>query len=96
MIKCKKQNDTLVCELDTNINEENAAKIANTISVEMELSENISKIALDFKNVDFIDNSTIGLLIYLQKKIKDIEIFNCNKSIAMAIKISGVKNVTLF
>lgn len=96
MIKCKKQNDILVCELDTNINEENAAKIANTISVEMELSENISKLALDFKNVDFIDNSTIGLLIYLQKKIKDIEIFNCNKSIAMAIKISGVKNVTLF
>lgn len=96
MIKCKKQNDILVCELDTNINEENAAKIANTISVEMELSENISKLALDFKNVDFIDNSTIGLLIYLQKKIKDIEIFNCNKSIAMAIKISGVKNVILF
>jgi anti-anti-sigma factor len=96
MINCKKQNDTLVYELDTNINEENAAKIANTISVEMELSENISKLALDFKNVDFIDNSTIGLLIYLQKKIKDIEIFNCNKSIAMAIKISGVKNVTIF
>ena len=96
MIKCKKQNDALVCELDTNINEENATKIANTISVEMELSENISKLALDFKNVDFIDNSTIGLLIYLQKKIKDIEIFNCNKSIAMAIKISGVKNVIIF
>lgn len=96
MIKCKKQNDALVCELDTNINEENATKIANTISVEMELSENISKLALDFKNVDFIDNSTIGLLIYLQKKIKDIEIFNCNKSIAMAIKISGVKNIIIF
>ena len=49
MIKCKKQNDTLVCELDTNINEENAAKIANTISVEMELFEN--EISLFFDSI---------------------------------------------
>ena len=80
-------NDTLTVKIVGELNRENSRKIMTELEINL---NNISRIILDIQEVSFIDEYGIGLLVYLKRKADNIELVNCSKNIALAIRISGL------
>lgn len=80
-------NDTLTVKIVGELNRENGRKIMNELEINL---HDISRIILDMQEVSFIDEYGIGLLVYLKRKADNIELVNCSKNIALAIKLSGL------
>ena len=80
-------NDTLTVKIVGELNKENSRKIMTELEINL---NNVSRIILDMQEVSFIDEYGIGLLVYLKRKVDNIELINCSKNIALAIKLSGL------
>ena len=80
-------NDTLTVKIVGELNRENGRKIMNELEINL---HDVSRIILDMQEVSFIDEYGIGLLVYLKRKVDNIELVNCSKNIALAIKLSGL------
>ena len=80
-------NDTLTVKIVGELNRENSRKIMNELEINL---HDVSRIILDMQEVSFIDEYGIGLLVYLKRKADNIELINCSKNIALAIKLSGL------
>ncbi len=80
-------NDTLTVKIVGELNRENGRKIMNELEINL---HDVFRIILDMQEVSFIDEYGIGLLVYLKRKVDNIELVNCSKNIALAIKLSGL------
>lgn len=79
-------------DLDHHGADQNRDKIDEKI-----MNENINKIVIDFKKIDFIDSSGIGFVIGRYKNIRKrngvIEIINANKKVRKILDMSGIGKI---
>lgn len=82
----------LIGDLDHHGADENRHKIDEKI-----MDENINKVVIDLKKLDFIDSSGIGFVIGRYKNIRKrngvIEIINANKKVRKILDMSGIGKI---
>lgn len=91
MISFIRTNDIVIGKIVGSLDKNSIANI--TTKTEIELSQDTSKIVLDFKEVDFIDDTGIGYIAYLLKRLHEVEIINCSPSIKRTITFCGLNSV---
>lgn len=91
MISFIRTNDIVIGKIAGNLDKNSIANI--TTKTEIELSQDTSKIVLDFNEVDFIDDAGIGYIAYLLKRLHEVEIINCNPAIKRTITFCGLKSI---
>ncbi len=81
---CKTKSNVIIVRLCGDLDHHVTEQIRNEIDETVE-SKGIKNIAFDFKNVNFMDSSGIGLIMGRYKRIKPMggEIFVCNLNCQM-------------
>jgi len=92
-IEYLKQNRTLILKIDGEIDHHSCEQIKKEADYEIQKNAP-KKLVFDFKNVNFMDSSGIGLLIgrykYLLRIGGETEIINVNKEIKRILDMSGI------
>ena len=92
-IEYLKQNRTLILKIDGEIDHHSCEQIKKEADYEIQKNAP-KKLVFDFKNVNFMDSSGIGLLIgrykYLLRIGGETEIINVNKEVKRILDMSGI------
>lgn len=88
-----KESRTLILKIDGEIDHHSCEQIKKEADYEIQKNAP-KKLVFDFKNVNFMDSSGIGLVIgrykYLLRIGGDTEIINVNKEIKRILDMSGI------
>lgn len=92
-IEYLKENRTLILKIDGEIDHHSCEQIKKEADYEIQKNAP-KKLVFDFKNVNFMDSSGIGLIIgrykYLLRIGGETEIINVNKEIKRILDMSGI------
>ena len=92
-IEYLKENRTLILRIDGEIDHHSCEQIKKEADYEIQ-KRAPKKLVFDFKNVNFMDSSGIGLIIgrykYLLRISGETEIINVNKEVKRILDMSGV------
>lgn len=92
-IEYLKENRTLIMKIDGEIDHHSCEQIKKEADYEIQ-KRAPKKLVFDFKNVNFMDSSGIGLIIgrykYLLRINGEIEIINVNKEVKRILDMSGI------
>jgi stage II sporulation protein AA (anti-sigma F factor antagonist) len=92
-LKISSQDDIMIASLCGDIDHHTAKEIRNTIDNAVK-EKHPKKLNLDFRRVDFMDSSGIGLIMGRYKLMESIEgrlyITNVPRYIARVVKLSGL------
>lgn len=92
-IEYLKENRTLILKIDGEIDHHSCEIIKKEADYEIQ-KKSPKKLIFDFKNVNFMDSSGIGLIIgrykYLLRIGGETEIINANKEIKRILDMSGI------
>lgn len=92
-IEYLKENRTLILRIDGEIDHHSCEQIKKEADYEIQ-KRAPKKLVFDFKNVNFMDSSGIGLIIgrykYLLRISGETEIINVNKEVKRILDMSGI------
>ena len=92
-IEYLKENRTLIMKIDGEIDHHSCEQIKKEADYEIQ-KRAPKKLVFDFKNVNFMDSSGIGLIIgrykYLLRINGETEIINVNKEVKRILDMSGI------
>lgn len=92
-IEYLKENRTLILKVDGEIDHHSCEQIKKEADYEIQKNAP-KKLVFDFKNVNFMDSSGIGLIIgrykYLLRIGGETEIINANKEVKRILNMSGI------
>lgn len=92
-IEYLKENRTLILKIDGEIDHHSCEQIKKEADYEIQQTAP-KKLVFDFKNVNFMDSSGIGLIIgrykYLLRIGGETEIINANKEVKRILDMSGI------
>ncbi|ADD02377.1 anti-sigma-factor antagonist [Thermoanaerobacter italicus Ab9] len=95
-VKFAKRKDTLIAKIEGELDHHVAENIKNVIDEEY-TKKACKNLIFDFKNVNFMDSSGIGVIIGRYKKIKEnngkVAIVSANKQLHKIIEVSGLLRI---
>jgi stage II sporulation protein AA (anti-sigma F factor antagonist) len=95
-VKFAKKGNALIAKIEGELDHHVAESIKSVIDEEYE-KKLCKNLIFDFKNVNFMDSSGIGVIIGRYKKIKEnngkVAIVNANKQLHKIIEVSGLLRI---
>lgn len=94
-IKFKKKDNTLVVKIDGELDHHTSEKVKEVIDKEYE--KGYKNLIFDFKGLNFMDSSGIGVIIGRYKKVKEnngcTAMINVNSHLYKIIELSGLLRI---
>lgn len=94
LLKSKHESDKITISVDGELDHHTSAILKQYIDNEVFINKNVSEIILDFKNLNFMDSSGIGVLIgrykELSKKNIILSVKDVKPQVYKVFEISGL------
>lgn len=99
MVRLETENEKIIAHISGDIDHHSAKSIREKIDSDIQIYEP-KLLILDFKDVDFMDSSGIGLVMGRYKMLRGIKgevaISNCPTHIKKVMKLAGIEKLVDF